>query len=1320
MTATDRSIPHLPPPTLRACLLSNGRYTVMTGDTGSGFSQWRNLAVTRWREDATADVLGSYLFVRDRASGTAWSATPQPLSTDDEAQPMRLAAGRAEYAIRREAIEAMLTVAVAQAADGEVRRLTIRNDRSVACELDVTSYAELVLGSAAADAAHPAFSKLFVETDWTPSPGMLVARRRLRSPDDPPAWAAHGVAVSPIAAAEGSVEYETDRARFIGRGRSLRNARALGQPLSQTTGATLDAIFSTRVRLRLAPGASASVAFWTMAAASRDQLMAACGAVASAADCDRVIADASSHEAAVSARFGIADDERALFQRCVAPLFVANAAWRGPPDVLGRGAGGTPALWPHGISGDRPIVLLHVAGHGDAVAQLLRAQRFWQAMGVAVDVVLSNVAAASGVEALAVTLDAQVAEQRAHLAHDGDAPRAEIFVVADRDVTDTFRDGIATAARIVCDAASGGLGGKPAAVGRASTSATGAGAPTPIDPTAPHAVDPATLSRPSTMRSAARNVETLAFDNGLGGFGIGAREYVIRLGDDRSTPAPWINVIANPTFGCFVSADGGGYAWSVNSQQNPLTPWPNDPVSDPAHEVIYIRDDATGDVCSTAANPVRVGGAAYEVRHGKGYSVFKHSAHGIDVETTICVPPRDGVKLTRVRLSNRTGSPRSLTLTGYVEWALAPNGANGAPYIVTSVDGKTGALFARNAWRAEFGERVAFVDLAGLQQSVSGDRAAFLGRGGTTAAPAALRHSGPLDGRTGAALDPCGALRTRLTLAAGHECDVMFALGDAESVGLAQAMVERCRALDLDAVLHEVRTAWNALLDVVQVRTPDAALDVMVNDWLLYQTLACRMWARTAYYQASGAYGFRDQLQDAMALCVARPDVTREHLLRAASRQFAEGDVQHWWLPPAGKGVRTRMTDDRVWLPYVTARYLRVTGDVAVLDERVPFLVGAPLAEDEQDAFFEPTAGDAATLYEHCARAIDVSLSNGIHRLPLIGTGDWNDGMNRVGIGGRGESVWLAWFLVATIDAIAPIAQARGDEGRASTWRKHAAALREALDDTGWDGPQGEWYRRGYYDDGTPLGSRDSVECRIDAIAQSWSVMANGADRARCERAMEAVDRHLIMKDARIARLFTPPFDHADHDPGYVKTYPPGIRENGGQYTHGSIWSIFALAGLGHGSRAHALFALMNPVNHATTAADIDGYRVEPYVVCADVYSVAPHVGRGGWTWYTGSSGWFYRAALEAILGFDLRGNTLLIDPCVPAAWPGFEIDYMRRGDAGRTTRYEIVVDNAAGVERGVTHVAIDGAAPLATAGEPARIALSDDGATHRVRVTLG
>ena len=1313
MTAVRRLDPHPNLPALRACLLSNGRYTIMTRDTGSGFSQWRDLAITRWREDATADMLGSYVLIHDRRNGTVWSPTRQPLGAADDIGSFALVEGCVEYAASRDGVDATLTIAIAENRDGDVRRLTLRNAGSVGCELDVTSYAELVLGSAAADAAHPAFSKLFVETQWQSPPGVLIAHRRLRSPDEPSVFAAHGVVVSG-GVANTHVDYETDRARFLGRGRDLRAAQALAQSLTQTAGAVLDPIFSARVGLSLAAGASASVTFWTLAASSRADLLGACVAASSASDCGQIVATAGRYEAAVCARIGIGDDERALFQRCVAPLFVADAPWRAPGATLLRGAGGAPALWPHGISGDRPIVLMRVADDTDAVAQVLRAQRFWQAMGVGIDIVLTNAAAESTAAALQSTLDARITEQRSHVEGLG-APRADVLAVNERGVTDAFRDALATAARIVCDASTGGLAALAAAERHSTNGSNHAQAPAaeyrPIPSIAPKRRHCAPVPTPRAP---------LAFDNGVGGFDVGAREYVIRLAGECCTPAPWINVLANPSFGCFVSAEGGGCTWSINSQQNPLTPWPNDPVTDASHDVMYIRDDDTAEVWTTTANPLRARDAIYEIRHGKGYTVFAHTAHGIDVESTLCVPLHDSVRLTRLTLRNRSNRSRSLTLTAYVEWALAPNGTIASPYIATAIDAKTGALFARNAWRAEYGARVAFIDFGGSQQSASGNRAAFLGRGGTTAAPAAIRHSAPLDGETGIGLDPCGALRTHVTLAAGDECDLVFALGDAESVDAAQALVTQYRVIDFDAVSRDVRTTWNEMLDTVSVRTPDAALDVLVNDWLLYQTLACRVWARTAYYQSSGAYGFRDQLQDVMALCVARPDVAREHLLRAAARQFVEGDVQHWWLPPAGQGLRTRMTDDRLWLPYVTGRYLRVTGDDAMLDERIPFITGPALADGQQDAFFEPAQAEAATLYEHCARAIDVSLANGVHGLSLMGTGDWNDGMNRVGIGGRGESVWLAWFLIATIEAIAPLAETRSDGARAARWHAHAAALRHALDATGWDGPDGEWYRRGYYDDGTPLGSRDSAECRIDAIAQSWSVMAKGADRARCERAMDAVDRHLILEDARIALLFTPPFDQTTHDPGYIKGYPPGIRENGGQYTHGSIWSIFAFAGLGRGNRAHALFALINPLSHAASVADAERYRVEPYVACADVYSVAPHVGRGGWTWYTGSAGWLYRAALEALLGFDLCGDTLLIDPCVPAGWPGYEIHYVRRCATGAKTRFAIVVDNTAGVERGVAGVSIDGEPPVATHGQPARIALTDDGATHRIRVTLG
>jgi cyclic beta-1,2-glucan synthetase len=1302
-------MPHSPLAPLRACLLSNGRYTVMTRDTGSGFSHWRNIAVTRWRDDPTADMLGSYVLVRDHGAHDCWSVTAQPLGESLGDHAMRLADGCVQFDAQRGAIASSLAIAVAQDVDGEVRRLTLHNQRDSACDLDVTSYAELVLGSMAADAAHPAFSKLFVQTEWE-APGVLLARRRPRGPEEPSIWVAHCAVGSCLQA--DSAEYETDRNRFLGRGRGLRDARTLTEPLSNTVGTVLDPVLSIRTRLRIPGGECASIAFWTLAAESREAVLASCAAHATAAATDRAFADADRFTAATCARIGIgvADYERC--QHLVAPLVVADPAWRSSPRALAGGSGGAPVLWTRGISGDRPIVLVRVADEGGVhtVAQILRFQRLWQAMRVGVDVVVANVAKAADATALQATLDNLVGGQQALLLHD-DGTRAEAFVFADDDIADPLRDALAAVARITCDAAPGGVDRLPQ-----RREASGADA-TPSAPRAPLSVVAAPVeTRPSTSRTRSRRDASLAFDNGIGGFATRAREYAIRLRDDACTPAPWINVLANASFGCLASAEGGGYTWSINSQQNPLTPWPKDPVSDAPHDVVYIRDDDSGDVWTVTALPVRVAGVTYDIRHGKGYSVFAHDAYDVAVEMTLVVPVADSVRLARIRLANRSDRPRRLTLTTYAEWALTPNGTGAPPNVVTWVDESTGALCARNAWRAEFGERVAFVDLGGAQRSASGDRATFLGTLGTMARPAALRDSAPLDSRVGAGLDPCAALRTHVALAPDCECHIVLALGDAPSLDAARTLVGRCRSADFDALVRDVQASWNTLLDVVQVRTPDPAFDVMQNDWLLYQTLACRMWARTAYYQASGAYGFRDQLQDAMALCIARPDVAREHLLRAAARQFGEGDVQHWWLPPAGQGLRTRMTDDRIWLAYAAAHYLDVSGDRALLEEGVPFAAGAPLQDGQIDAFFQPETGGAATFYEHCARAIDVSLTRGAHGLPLMGTGDWNDGMNRVGIGGRGESVWLAWFLIATIDAFLPFATEHADDARVRAWRDHAATLRVALEDAGWDGADGEWYRRGFYDDGSPLGSRDSAECRIDAIAQSWSVIAGIADRDRARRAMAAVGEHLIVERDRLALLFTPPFDRTDHDPGYIKGYPPGIRENGGQYTHGAIWSIFAYAMLGQGDRAYDLYSLLNPVTHAATAADIDRYRVEPYVACADVYSVAPHAGRGGWTWYTGSAGWLYRAGLEAILGFRLHGATLTIDPCLPAAWPGYELVYLRPGSRGVTTCYEIVVDRNGAGHPGETRVTLDDE-PV-EGGAP--IALSDDGNTHRVRVSVG
>jgi cyclic beta-1,2-glucan synthetase len=728
-----------------------------------------------------------------------------------------------------------------------------------------------------------------------------------------------------------------------------------------------------------------------------------------------------------------------------------------------------------------------------------------------------------------------------------------------------------------------------------------------------------------------------------------------------------------------------------------------------------LRDENSGAVWGPTATPIRVPGATYVARHGQGYSRFEHRSHGLELELCVYVPMSDPIKISRLKIRNTSGQSRQLSLTAYVEWVLGAARSGNGPHIVTHVDPPSGAMFARNPWSAGFGGRVAFIDLAEKQTQWTADRQEFIGRLGTLERPAALESRAPWSMRVGAGLDSCGAVKSTFDLAPGASTEVVMFLGQAENDLAARALLLRYRAADLDAVLRSVIEYWDETLGAVQITTPDRPFDLMANRWLLYQTLSCRVWARAGFYQASGAYGFRDQLQDGMALAVARPKLTREHLLRAASRQFKAGDVQHWWQPAAtleapSPGVRTRITDDRAWLPYAITHYVETTADSAVLDEIVPFLDGPALLPAEHDKYFLPIAsGEVATLFEHCALALDQSLATGVHGLPLIGTGDWNDGMNRVGAEGRGESVWLGWFLVATLSKFAPLARARAQHARASLWLAHAAALKDALEREAWDG---SWYRRAYFDDGTALGTAGGTECRIDSIAQSWSVISGAAPPKRALEAMASSQRLLIQHEPPLALLLTPPFAHSLPDPGYIGAYPPGIRENGGQYTHAAAWSVIALTLLGQGAEAAALFSILNPVTRTRTPADVQRYKVEPYAVAADIYSVEPHAGRGGWTWYTGSAGWMYRAAVEWMLGFHVQGTSLLLTPCIPAWWPGFQISYRYR-----SSRYEIVVENPDRVSHGAVHAELDGRA--LGPGVPT-IELVDDGQVHRWKVILG
>jgi cyclic beta-1,2-glucan synthetase len=1284
------STPHTILPVVH--VLSNGRYSVMLTAAGSGYSSWRGLAVTRWREDATCDASGARMFLRDVRSGAVWSAGYHPTGAEPDDYHATFNEDRCEIGRRDGSLATLMEVLVSAEDDAEVRRISLTNSGFVAREIEVTSYAELALAPQAADVAHPAFSKMFVQTEHLPAIGALIATRRRRSPDEAEIWVGH------LAVLEGEgidhSEFSTDRARVLGRGRDARAPQRVveGLALGGACGTVLDPAFALRQRIRIPPGGTARISFWTLAASSRGALLDLIDKHHDPSAFDRAANLAWTQTLVQLHHLGISRGEAALFQRLASHVIYAGAALRPPSDKLSQGAGGQPSLWPLGISGDLPIVLLRIADTEELgfARQLSKAGEYLRGKGLSFDLILLNERRSSYVQELQIGLEALVRVDPSH----GEPQVTGRTVVLRADlIAPESRDLLLSVARVV-------LAGRGGMLGEQLDRVAAAASPPPTAP----------KRRIAAAGDSPRPLPQLEFFNGLGGFAEDGREYVVVLAPGQATPAPWINVVANPAFGFQVSADGAGYTWAQNSREHQLTPWSNDPVTDPAGEAMFLRDEETGAIWCPTASPIRDEGHTYVGRHGRGYSRFEHSAHGIELDLLQFVPLADPIKVSRLRIRNTSGRARRLSVTAYAEWVLGQSRAAVAPFTITSVDAATGALFARNAWNPAFGAPVAFADLGGRQTSWTGDRREFIGRNGALSAPAALSGRAPLSGTIGAGLDPCAALQTTIELAADTVCEIVFLLGEAQDEAAARDLVNRYRTADLHAVLAEAREYWAHLLDAVQVKTPDRSMDVMLNGWLLYQAVACRIWARSAFYQASGAYGFRDQLQDGMALASLDPKILREHLLRAAGRQFPEGDVQHWWLPHSGQGVRTRISDDRVWLAYATAHYVETAGDPTVLAEMVPFLGGALLEPGEAENFFQPSVSEVAgSLYEHCARALDHSLELGGHGLPLMGGGDWNDGMNRVGERGSGESVWLGWLLHATLTAFIPLAEARDDARRVQTWRAHATALQAALEREAWDG---DWYRRGWFDDGAPLGSQASDECRIDSIAQSWAVLSGAGAPGRAAQAIAAVERNLIIPDEKLALLFTPPFDKTPHDPGYIKGYPPGIRENGGQYTHAAAWTVMGLAGVGEGDKAAALFSMLNPINHALTRADVHRYKVEPYVVAADIYAAPGHVGRGGWTWYTGSAAWMQRAGMESILGLRRKGDILIVDPCIPKEWPGFTAS-LRHGES----RYEVIVENPQGVMQGVQAAALDG---REITERPTSIELKDDGQAHRLTIRLG
>ncbi|MFH0784397.1 MAG: glucoamylase family protein [Pseudomonadota bacterium] len=1261
--------PHTPTP--RSLLLSNGRYGLMITNSGAGYSQWDGRELSRWRSDPTCDTHGTFCYIHEVDTDRLWSTTYHPVGGKYDTYSAEFSLDRALFKRTDNSISCETEVIVSQEDDVELRRITLVNHSTKARRLNLTSFVELSMAPHNSDRQHPAFNKLFIQTESLPQQEALLAYRRARSKNDPPLYVAHCLMLQERESAtfeKKDWQFETDRGRFIGRGRTLVRPMGAMQDLGGSEGFVLDPILSVRQSITLEPGGRIQVCQMLAAGESRERVLLLLDKYSDTHATERAM-DFTWHSAQQQLQMlRIQPDQARRFQQLASHLLFPNPFLRASAERLAENRKGQAGLWPYAISGDLPMILITIGETREInlVRQMLQAHTYLRMHGLSIDLVILNEEAGSYERPLQESLEQLI--QHHHLSAATER-EGTIFLKNIAQIPEEDQRLLKAVASVVLVAARGNL---PQQLG------------VPVEvPERLARLNPKG-SRPEP--SAPLPFMELNYFNSLGGFTPDGREYAIYLGPGTNTPAPWVNVIAGPTFGTMVSETGSGFTWYGNSQRNRLTGWSNDPVLDPATEALYIRDEESGVYWSPTAAPIREQ-AAYRARHGAGYTVFEHNSNGIEQELTVFVPVHENggapIKLQRLQLTNASSKKRKLSITYYVELTLGENRESSQMHVATRWDDEAQAILATNPYHPEYSERVTFVAITPEADSYGGDRTAFIGRNRSLTRPAAMELI-RLSQRTGPGLDPCAVLRVSLDMAPGERRNIVSMLGQAGSVAEARTLVRSFREeRAFEDAFDETRAWWDTLLGTIEVHTPELAADLLINRWLQYQSLSCRLWGRSAFYQSGGAFGFRDQLQDVMAFLYTRPQLAREQILRAAGRQFREGDVQHWWHEPAGAGIRSRISDDLLWLPYVVAQYVRTTGDTDILGVEIPFISGALLAENQHEQFSVPEiSAEQATLFDHCRRAVNHGLTAGPHGLPLMGTGDWNDGMNLVGAEGKGESVWLGWFLCDILQGMSELAMLMQEPELSQNYSALKTALTERIEKAGWDG---EWYQRGTFDDGTPLGSAANTEAKIDSLPQSWAWLSGAADPTRAKEALDSAWHHLVREDEGLALLFTPPFDTSKPSPGYIKGYPPGVRENGGQYTHAALWMAMALARKGDGERAVKLLRLLNPIEHARDAAAVWHYGVEPYVVAADVYRLPGRIGQGGWSWYTGAAAWMYRAWTEEVLGLKVRGNQLWLDPVIPAGWPGFSLRY-RHGEA----IYEIQVENPHRCERGVVWMEMD------------------------------